>query len=144
MLYEVITALQELLAGGAACAALIGSDCPDLPLELLNEAFTALQTEPAVISPSHDGGYVLIGEQRHHPELFQDICWSSPQVLGSTRKRAKLHDITLHEISPWEDVDDEDSLRRLIQRSPDSPCARLASVITSYSIHYTKLYESAE
>jgi len=119
-------ALQELLAGGADCAALIGSDCPDLPAELIDQAFTVLQTEPAVIAPSHDGGYVLIGENRHHRELFHDICWSSPQVLTSTRERANHHGITLHEISPWEDVDDEDSLRRLMQRSPDSPCARLA------------------
>jgi len=119
-------ALGTLLATGAEAAALIGSDSPDLPEEQLHDAFAALKQHAAVVAPSHDGGYVLIGEREHHPELFRDIAWSTPQVLDATRTRAEQHAISLHELSPWEDVDDEASLKRLIQRSPASACARLA------------------
>jgi len=124
-------ALCRLLADGAEAAALIGSDSPDLPHPLLHEAFQALSLHPAVVAPSYDGGYVLIGERQHLPELFCDIPWSSPQVLRATHARARHHAIPLQELNPWEDVDDEPGLRRLIERSPASPCAHLARQLLS-------------
>ncbi|MHB1398559.1 MAG: TIGR04282 family arsenosugar biosynthesis glycosyltransferase [Trichloromonadaceae bacterium] len=116
-------ALQTLLQAGCRSALLVGSDSPDLPLALLDEAFAALEAVDAVVSPAGDGGYVLIGASRHHPELFQQIPWSSDQVLGLTRQRALAAGISLQELSGWEDVDDIDSLRALLRRSPDSATA---------------------
>jgi rSAM/selenodomain-associated transferase 1 len=116
-------ALQTLLQAGCCSALLVGSDSPDLPLALLEQAFAALEAADAVVSPAGDGGYVLIGESRHHPELFRQIPWSSDQVLGLTRQRALTAAIPLAEIPGWEDVDDLDSLRALLRRSPDSATA---------------------
>lgn len=116
-------ALLTLLQAGCRSALLVGSDSPDLPLALLESAFTALETVAAVVSPAADGGYVLIGESRHHPELFREIPWSSDLVLGLTRQRAAAAGIPLRELAGWEDVDDLDSLRALLQRSPDSATA---------------------
>lgn len=116
-------ALQILLQAGCRGAVLVGSDSPDLPLELLDEAFAALDTVDAVVAPAGDGGYVLIGESRHHAELFRDIPWSSDQVLAQTRQRAAAAGINLQELSAWEDVDDLPSLRALLVRSPDSVTA---------------------
>jgi len=121
-------ALRTLLEEHAA-AALIGTDTPDLPLPLLTQAFESLQQHEAVIAPSMDGGYVLIGERRHHPQLFRDIEWSTPQVLPETRAIARELQITLYELPTWEDVDDIDDLRRLFERSPDSAAARWAHKI---------------
>lgn len=119
-------ALQALLAAGCRGALLVGSDSPDLPLALLKAAFAALETKDAVVSPALDGGYVLIGERRHHPELFRGIAWSSDQVLALTRQRAAAAGISLAELPGWEDVDDLPSLRALLGRSPESATARHA------------------
>lgn len=119
-------ALQTLLQAGCRSAVLVGSDSPDLPLALLDEAFAALETVDAVVAPAGDGGYVLIGESRHHPELFRQIPWSSNQVLAQTRQRATVAGIRLQELAGWEDVDDLASLRALLQRSPQSATARHA------------------
>lgn len=118
--------LQRLLQAGCRSALLVGSDSPDLPLALLESAFAALEAVDAVVSPAADGGYVLIGESRHHPELFRDIPWSSDQVLNLTRQRALAAAIPLRELAGWEDVDDLASLRALLRRSPDSATARHA------------------
>ncbi len=119
-------ALQCMLQAGCRSAVLIGSDSPDLPLALLEEAFTALETVEAVVAPAGDGGYVLIGESRHHPELFREIPWSSDQVFPLTRQRALQAGIALRELPGWADMDDLPSLRALLQRSPDSATARHA------------------
>jgi len=119
-------ALRSLLAEGYGAAALIGSDTPDLPPVLVERAFAALRRAPAVVAPSLDGGYVLVGERRHTPELFAGIPWSSAGVLAATRARATERGIELGEIDGWDDVDELASLRRFIARSPSSASARRA------------------
>jgi hypothetical protein len=115
-------ALRTLLAGGSAAAALIGSDTPDLPVALVEAAFAALREADVVVAPARDGGYVLVGERRHVPELFCGIPWSTAGVLAATRQRAAAADF--REIGGWEDVDDLPSLRRLVERSPGSRTAQ--------------------
>lgn len=119
-------ALQTLLSAGCRGAVLVGSDSPDLPLALLEAAFAALEQAEAVLAPANDGGYVLIGERRHHPELFRNISWSSNQVLTQTRQAARAAGVSLTELPGWEDVDDLASLRALLVRSPESATARYA------------------
>ncbi len=119
-------ALCTLLSGGGPVL-LVGSDSPDLPLALLDEAFAALAAADAVAAPARDGGYVLIGLRRPVEGLFQDIPWSTAEVLAVSRERARVLGIGWREVGPWEDVDDLASLRRLVARSPDSASARFAS-----------------
>jgi len=119
-------ALETLLGQGHAAAVLIGSDSPDLPPAHLEDAFALLDRADCVTVPADDGGYVLIGERRHHPELFRDIPWSTGEVLAATRRRAAALGIDYRELAPWEDVDDLESLKRLLQRSPGSATAAFA------------------
>jgi len=118
-------ALATLLAAGYQAAALIGSDSPDLPREMITNAFLSLSAASAVTIPARDGGYVLIGEGQHYPVLFRDIPWSSSNVMAVTRNRAEQSGVVLHEIGLWEDFDDAMSLKRLLARSPHSATARL-------------------
>lgn len=128
-------ALKLLRAEGCEAVAIIGSDSPDLPATLLAEAFAALREADSVVAPARDGGYVLIGERRHVPELFRDIPWSTDQVLAITRRRAVEAAVELREIGGWEDIDDIESLRRLLARSPASATARhAAGLLASYRL----------
>lgn len=123
---RMANALASLLADGYRAAALIGSDSPDLPSSLVEEAFAALEKADLVVAPSRDGGYVLVGESHHHPGLFQDIPWSTRQVLAATRKRAAQLAVSHREVRGWEDVDDLPALRRLLERTPACAVARFA------------------
>jgi rSAM/selenodomain-associated transferase 1 len=116
-------ALRKLFQRGYQKAVLIGSDSPDLPLSLVEQAFVALDEEPLVVAPALDGGYVLIGEAVHYPQLFEDIPWSSADVLAITRQRAEADGIPYRLLQEWDDLDDLAALRRFLQRSPDSRTA---------------------
>ena len=70
----------------ASQALLIGTDCPSLTVDDLQEAADVLrQGIDAVIGPAEDGGYVLIGLRQYAPELFTGISWGTESVLGQTR-----------------------------------------------------------
>lgn len=120
-------ALRQLFDLGARCAALIGSDSPDLPPTLVGSALQTLDTADVCTIPARDGGYVLIGARRPQPELFTGMPWSTPAVLAATRERCAAHGLCLAEIGLWEDVDEIAGLARLAARAPALSCGRYAS-----------------
>jgi rSAM/selenodomain-associated transferase 1 len=77
-------AFQRAFAAGGKRVIIIGSDCPELRAEILEEAFAALDIRDAIIGPTYDGGYYMLGTSRFIPELFQGIAWSTPAVLEQT------------------------------------------------------------
>ena len=115
----------KLLLEESEAAALIGTDSPDLPPALVREAFAALAEDAFVTIPAQDGGYVLVGESQHEPGMFQDIPWSTNEVLANTRSHAQQLGISYQEVGHWEDVDDWSSLQSLLLRSPQSVTAGL-------------------
>jgi len=79
-------AARRVLAGGERVL-LIGTDCPALDAACLRTAAEALDEVEAVIVPSFDGGYVLLGLRRFDPSLFEGIAWSTSTVAAATRVR---------------------------------------------------------
>jgi len=92
---------------------LIGSDIPDLPLEFIEEAFTALRNHDAVIGPSVDGGYYLVGfrDRSFSPQVFEEIPWSTDRVFEETMKVLKHEKLTVHTLPPWRDIDTIEDLQ---------------------------------
>jgi uncharacterized protein len=119
-------ALGEQLESGFRKVILIGTDSPDLPPGIVEKAFASLETEEVVVSPARDGGYVLIGESSHHPELFSGIPWGTDEVLEMTRRQARRKDLCYLELEGWEDIDDAASLERFLRRSPASSVSAYA------------------
>jgi glycosyltransferase A (GT-A) superfamily protein (DUF2064 family) len=66
-----------------------------------------------VLGPSADGGYYLIGIKRMLPAIFENVAWSSADVLSQTIH--KLDNLGLrHELlSEWYDIDTAKDLERL-------------------------------
>ncbi len=98
-----------------ASAVVLNSDSPTLPTSLLVETAQAL-AEPgdrAVIGPSTDGGYYLLGIKARHRGLFERISWSTEHVFRQTLERATELGIPVHVLPAWYDVDDRASLRVL-------------------------------
>ncbi|GIS60170.1 MAG: hypothetical protein CM1200mP2_23950 [Planctomycetaceae bacterium] len=53
---------------------------PDIAGKDHETAFEALDSADVVLVPSDDGGYVLVGQRREVPELFDRIDWSTSRV----------------------------------------------------------------
>jgi hypothetical protein len=67
----------------------------------------------AVLGPSSDGGYYLLGLKAAHRHMFEDIAWSTEKVAKQTLERAREIGLDVHRLPVWYDVDDVDGLRRL-------------------------------
>jgi rSAM/selenodomain-associated transferase 1 len=110
-------ALTDLLAEGYECAAIMNSDSPTLPHAYLEQTFDLLAApgDRVVLGPTTDGGYYLIGLKRPHPRLFQDIGWSSDQVLAESMDRAREIGLEVALLPEWYDVDQASDFDRLIR-----------------------------
>ena len=110
---------EDLFAAGFDRAVIIGSDLPSLPARVLIDAITRLATPGrAVVGPSEDGGYYLLGlnrgdRDRGIADLFTDIRWSTPFALADTVAAAKHVGLEVDLVERWYDVDDETGLTRL-------------------------------
>lgn len=112
-------AFIETFASGYERIVIIGTDHPTLPTEFVAAAFDAL-SDPltAVLGPSEDGGYYLLGLNELYPALF-DMDYSHSQVFADTLDRAADLGANTVVLPSWYDVDDEASLRRLVAEWQD-------------------------
>src|SRR5581483_10552938 len=107
--------ITDIFARGHCAAVVLNSDSPTLPTAFLVETAEALARsgDRAVLGPSSDGGYYLLGLKAVHRRLFEDIAWSTEEVAEQTVERAKEIGLDLYRLPVWYDVDDAESLRRL-------------------------------
>lgn len=103
-------ATHAALAGGAERVVVIGTDCPDLTAELVDQAFEQLAACDTVLGPSKDGGYYLIGLSSPLPALFDGPDWGGEQVLQQTLDIAKNQGISVHHLNELDDVDRPEDL----------------------------------
>jgi rSAM/selenodomain-associated transferase 1 len=92
---------------------LVGTDFPDLPAYVFDEAFEAININRAVIGPAFDGGYYLIGFHRDAftPDIFKDMPWGSKHVFKKTMDVFKSKGIEVHVLPKWRDIDRPEDLR---------------------------------
>lgn len=108
-------ALSSTLQQKERCL-LMGSDCPSITPELLQNAFTALQKKDIVLGPAYDGGYYLVGMNKTvSPKLierlFSDIPWGSETVLATTIDRIKELQLAFQLLPKLHDIDTPDDLQ---------------------------------
>lgn len=103
-------AFEELFGKGYERIVIIGSDCPEITTDLLNQAFSLLCTKEAVIGPSHDGGYYLLGLTRLIPGIFENKSWSSEYVFNETMATLCAENCTYEILPVLRDVDRAEDL----------------------------------
>ena len=118
-------AFQQAFDEGASQVLALGSDTLNFRAEILSQAFEALKSCDVVLGPARDGGYYLIGMHSRGQakgsahlsvryegggktivELFQNIPWSTEQVLSMTLERATKLELSYHLLEALEDLDD--------------------------------------
>ncbi|MBM9511827.1 TIGR04282 family arsenosugar biosynthesis glycosyltransferase [Desulfogranum marinum] len=115
---RMYNAFMDGYTDGAEHIILIGCDIPAIDTPLLKKAFSDLTSHTAVIGPSTDGGYYLIGIHRQAlpwllSSLFTDITWSTSKVCKQTIAALKKHHITFAPLPLLPDIDRPDDLDTL-------------------------------
>lgn len=90
---------------------IIGSDCAELTANLISDSYQRLDDNDLVIGPSEDGGYYLLGMNRLYGRLFEDIPWSTAEVLPQTMQIAEKMDLDVYMLPELNDVDNEEDWR---------------------------------
>lgn len=100
----------------------IGSDSPDLPLNIILESFKNLNNNDSVIGPCRDGGYYLIGfnENSFLPEVFDKIPWSTSEVFKKSINILNKSNYRVHILPRWYDIDTTDDLLYLYNKNQNS------------------------
>lgn len=105
---RMASAIDRRVADGAGRIVVIGTDCPDVDADVVDQAFDALRDADVVLGPASDGGYYLIGVQRALPVLFDDVPWSSRTTLRTTLYRAAATGLTVVLLNELRDIDTAD------------------------------------
>jgi len=115
--------LATLLGAGHRAAIAIGTDTPTLPASVLQHALDLIASGEVdlVLGPAEDGGYYLIGVRADHPTLFEEVSWSTAEVLAITLRRARAAGLRAACVSSCFDVDTPDDLTRLRAVLTESP-----------------------
>ena len=103
--HRLAHAFHAAFANGAKKVAIIGSDCPHVTPKHIREAFSSLNKADAVFGPATDGGYWLIALKAPRPQLFQDIPWSTPEVLARSLATARALGLQIDLLEILSDVD---------------------------------------
>lgn len=122
-------AFEAVFAQGYESAILVGSDIPEVNERILEEAFALLAQNDAILSPTHDGGYYLIGF--HHKTFckaaFEGIAYSQSDVYANTL--LKLTHLRVAQGMVLRDIDTLQDLRAFLNTASPSPlcdCAKHA------------------
>jgi rSAM/selenodomain-associated transferase 1 len=117
-------AFAETFATGYKKTVLIGSDVPDMEGRVLVDAFESLEENDAVIGPTVDGGYYLIGFRgdSFRSEVFEGMEWSTSEVFAKTLEKFDGFgdNYQVGMLDTLQDVDTLDDLLELMQRNSDN------------------------
>jgi rSAM/selenodomain-associated transferase 1 len=101
----------------------IGADSPGLPASYLESARQALATADAVLGPSADGGFYLIGLKDCPVGVLEGIQWSHSTTLAATTHKLEQFGMKTVLINPWYDIDSHEDLERLRRHLANDPSA---------------------
>jgi uncharacterized protein len=113
-------AFRQVFEQGATKALIIGSDCPELSAEVLQQAFDALDKHDFVIGPVPDGGYYLLGMKQLQSNLFYDIAWSTETVRASTIQKIEEARCSYLLLPMLRDIDEAPDWQAFVNLSPIS------------------------
>ncbi|MBA4417824.1 MAG: hypothetical protein C0392_07930 [Syntrophus sp. (in: bacteria)] len=115
-------AFKDAFALGLQHVLLIGSDSPDLSGDIIMTAFESLKSNDAVIGPTYDGGYYLIGFRYDTflPRVFEGIPWSTARVFQDSMDIFESGKYLIRVLPEWRDIDTLDDLKAFFERNKGS------------------------
>lgn len=86
-------------------AIIIGSDCPTIMPQHLQQAETTLEKYDVVFGPSEDGGYYLMGMKNIIPALLENQPWSTNLLLQNSIKQLNQLKLSYFLLPVLNDID---------------------------------------
>jgi len=110
---KMYAGIKEAFGERAEKVIVIGSDCYEINETIIEEAFDSLSKHDYVLGPANDGGYYLIGMKKRNKAVFENMTWSTENVLLDTLLTIKKQNKTYFLLPTLTDVDEEKDLGEL-------------------------------
>ena len=107
---KISDAFEAVFLRGYSKSIIIGTDIPEMKAEILDDAFSVLENNDVVISPSNDGGYSLLGIKENYSFLFNNIEWSTNSVFYNTYLKMVKNNLSFKKLSTLNDIDTKEDL----------------------------------
>lgn len=107
---RIISALNQGFSSGLKRIIIIGSDCPQIEQKHIKQTVEQLNNHDLVLGPATDGGYYLVGLKQLWLPLFQDVPWSTEQLLDKTLAIAKQLNLSTSLLKTLSDIDRPEDL----------------------------------
>ncbi len=106
---RMLNGIEKSLRSYKYCI-VIGTDAPALDATQITSAIETLREDKSnnshvVFVPAEDGGYVLIGQDKAHSFLFDNIRWGSSEVMQQSREALQKNNVNFTELAECWDVD---------------------------------------
>lgn len=105
-------AFQLAFNQGYEKVVIIGSDCPELTTEIVEEALASLSEVDVVFGEAEDGGYYLLGMNKLVPDLFANKKWSTETVLADSIQDCESLGLSYQLLQELSDIDYEEDWNR--------------------------------
>jgi glycosyltransferase A (GT-A) superfamily protein (DUF2064 family) len=106
-------AVRHLFDEGARKLLLVCADNPLLDPVVLRAALELLKRHDAVLGPTFDGGFYLIGLNKHQPGLFEELDWTPGEIYKNLQERLNREGLNWLELEIAYDVDGPEDLDQL-------------------------------
>ena len=107
---RMFNAFQKVFDDSYDNVVIIGSDAPEINSDLIIKSFNKLNNYEAVIGPSDDGGYYLLGLKKAEIKLFENIKWSTDSVFNSTIAIFEKQNLKYYLMKELTDIDTKSDL----------------------------------
>jgi len=128
---RMYNAFTDAYSYGYKSCILIGSDIPELKIEILNKALAELEEFDIVLGPSADGGYYLIGNKNYSNSVlyYKNIEWSRPDVYYKTKVLIESLGYNMFQLDTLNDIDDLEDLVNFYKKSRSNSTSESVKVI---------------
>ncbi len=126
-------AFETVFKKGYKKAIIIGTDAPDVSMNIVQSAISVLNNYSVVIGPANDGGYFLLGFKSKLIDLFSGIEWSTDSVFNSTIEKlnnSKTHYFVVDELT---DIDTLEDLQNWLKHYKGDAAHPIKFFLESYS-----------
>lgn len=111
-------AFERCFAEGYQRVAVIGTDCIGMDQDFIQDTFAALDEVDHVVGPSTDGGYYLLACKEPSSWIFNDVAWSTDEVLTTTLDKIEVRDLKVKQLEEKIDIDELEDLVKLRDNLP--------------------------
>ena len=108
---KMYNAFSTVFKEGYKKVIIIGTDAPDVSMNLMQSAISVLDNYSVVIGPANDGGYYLLGFKSKLIDLFSGIEWSTDSVFDNTIEKLNHSKTNYFMLDRLTDIDTVEDLQ---------------------------------